>query len=60
MGRLPGGRAALRVGMVAVVSADEADAVVRDLRAAGEQVWIAGNIVPGDGTVELGDNGATG
>ncbi|HYW10953.1 MAG TPA: phosphoribosylformylglycinamidine cyclo-ligase [Longimicrobium sp.] len=48
------------VGMVAVVQADEADAVVRDLGAAGEQAWIAGEIVPGDGTVVLSDNGATG
>jgi phosphoribosylformylglycinamidine cyclo-ligase len=46
--------------MVAVISADDVDAVVRDLRTAGEQAWIAGEIVPGDGTVELGDNGATG
>jgi phosphoribosylformylglycinamidine cyclo-ligase len=48
------------VGMVAVVDADAADAVVRDLRAAGEQAWIAGEIVPGDGKVVLSDNGATG
>jgi phosphoribosylformylglycinamidine cyclo-ligase len=48
------------VGMVAVVSADDADAVVRDLGAAGEQAWIAGEIVSGDGTVVLSDNGATG
>lgn len=41
------------VGMVAVVAADEADAVVRDLAAAGEQAWIAGEIVPGAGTVVL-------
>ena len=41
------------VGMVAVVAADEADAVVRDLSAAGEQAWIAGEIVPGAGTVVL-------
>lgn len=48
------------VGMVAVVAADDADAVVRDLRAAGEQAWIAGEIVPGEGTVVLSENGATG
>ena len=48
------------VGMVAVVAADGADAVVRGLRAAGEQAWIAGEIVPGAGTVVLSDNGATG
>ena len=41
------------VGMVAVVAANEADAVVRDLAAAGEQAWIAGEIVPGAGTVVL-------
>jgi phosphoribosylformylglycinamidine cyclo-ligase len=48
------------VGMVAVVGRDDADAVVRDLRAAGEQAWIAGEIVPGEGKVVLSDNGATG
>jgi phosphoribosylformylglycinamidine cyclo-ligase len=48
------------VGMVAVVSADDVDAVVRDLRAGGEQAWIAGEIVPGDGTVVLGNHGGTG
>ncbi|HEX6038337.1 phosphoribosylformylglycinamidine cyclo-ligase [Longimicrobium sp.] len=48
------------VGMVAVVAKDDADAVVRDLRAAGEQAWIAGEIVPGEGKVVLSDNGATG
>ncbi len=48
------------VGMVAVVAADDADAVVRDLGAAGEQAWIAGEIVPGDGTVVLSENGANG
>ncbi len=41
------------VGMVAVVAADEADAVVRELAAAGETTWIAGEIVPGAGTVVL-------
>jgi phosphoribosylformylglycinamidine cyclo-ligase len=41
------------VGMVAVVAADDADAVVRALSAAGEQAWIAGEIVPGDGKVVL-------
>ena len=47
------------VGMAAVVAADDADAAVRDLRAAGEQAWIAGEIVPGDGKVVL-SNGAKG
>ena len=47
------------VGMVAVVRADDADAVVRELRAAGEEAWVAGEVVPGDGTVVLGHNGAT-
>jgi phosphoribosylformylglycinamidine cyclo-ligase len=41
------------VGMVAVVAADDADAVVRELSAAGERAWIAGEIVPGDGKVAL-------
>jgi phosphoribosylformylglycinamidine cyclo-ligase len=41
------------VGMVAVVAAEDADAVVRELSAAGEQAWIAGEIVPGDGKVVL-------
>ncbi|MBB4635366.1 phosphoribosylformylglycinamidine cyclo-ligase [Longimicrobium terrae] len=35
------------VGMAAVVPAPDADAVVRDLAAAGETAWIAGEIVPG-------------
>lgn len=35
------------VGMVAVVPADRADAVVAALNAAGETAWIAGEIVPG-------------
>jgi phosphoribosylformylglycinamidine cyclo-ligase len=35
------------VGMVAVVAADRADAVVAELRAAGETAWVAGEIVPG-------------
>lgn len=35
------------VGMAAVVPAADADAVVRDLAAAGETAWIAGEIVPG-------------
>jgi len=47
------------VGMVAVVAAEDADAVVRDLAAAGEQAWIAGETVPGEGKVVL-SNGATG
>ena len=41
------------VGMVAVVAADDADAVVRELAAAGETAWIAGEIVPGEGKVVL-------
>jgi phosphoribosylformylglycinamidine cyclo-ligase len=41
------------VGMVAVVAAGDADGVVGELRAAGESAWIAGEIVPGDGTVLL-------
>jgi len=41
------------VGMVAVVRAEDADAVARDLLASGEQAWIAGEIVPGEGRVVL-------
>ncbi|HEU4881378.1 MAG TPA: phosphoribosylformylglycinamidine cyclo-ligase [Longimicrobium sp.] len=41
------------VGMVAAVAAEDADAVVRDLSAAGERAWIAGEVVPGDGKVVL-------
>jgi phosphoribosylformylglycinamidine cyclo-ligase len=41
------------VGMVAAVAPENADAVVRDLSAAGERAWIAGEIVPGDGKVVL-------
>ncbi|HEX5726271.1 MAG TPA: phosphoribosylformylglycinamidine cyclo-ligase [Longimicrobiaceae bacterium] len=37
----------LGVGMVAVTAPGDADAVVRALRAAGEQAWVAGEIVPG-------------
>ena len=48
------------VGMVAVVSAEDADGVVRDLRSSGETAWIAGEIVPGEGKVLLSDNGVTG
>ena len=47
------------VGMVAVVGSDDADAVVRELSAAGERAWIAGETVPGEGNVVL-SNGATG
>jgi phosphoribosylformylglycinamidine cyclo-ligase len=42
------------VGMVAVVAAERADALVAELRGAGETAWIAGEIVPGDGKVVLG------
>jgi phosphoribosylformylglycinamidine cyclo-ligase len=41
------------VGMVVIVEPEDADAAVRDLRAAGESAWIAGEVVPGDGTVQL-------
>ncbi|HLL46713.1 MAG TPA: AIR synthase-related protein, partial [Longimicrobiaceae bacterium] len=36
------------VGMVAVVAREQADAVVRELREAGEEAWIAGEVVPGE------------
>ncbi|MDP9347644.1 MAG: phosphoribosylformylglycinamidine cyclo-ligase [Gemmatimonadota bacterium] len=41
------------VGMVVVVAGDSADGVVRELRAAGEEAWIAGEIAPGGRTVLL-------
>jgi len=41
------------IGMVAVVPAERADAVVRDLTGAGEGAWIAGEIVPGDRKVVI-------
>jgi phosphoribosylformylglycinamidine cyclo-ligase len=41
------------VGMVAVVTADRADALIGELNAAGETAWLAGEIVPGDGKVVL-------
>jgi phosphoribosylformylglycinamidine cyclo-ligase len=48
------------VGMVGVVRADDADAVVRDLRTGGEQAWIAGEVVPGDGAVILSNGRSDG
>jgi len=41
------------VGMVAVVAPERADAIVRELREAGEEAWIAGEIVPGEGRTVL-------
>ena len=41
------------VGMVAAVAAEDADAVVRELSAAGERAWIAGEAVPGERKVVL-------
>jgi phosphoribosylformylglycinamidine cyclo-ligase len=41
------------VGMVAVVTADRADALIGELNAAGERAWLAGEIIPGDGKVVL-------
>ena len=41
------------VGMVAVVAPERADALVRELREAGEDAWIAGEIVPGEGRTIL-------
>ncbi|HEX2207169.1 MAG TPA: phosphoribosylformylglycinamidine cyclo-ligase [Longimicrobium sp.] len=41
------------VGMVAAVAAADADAVVRELSAAGERAWIAGEAVPGERKVVL-------
>ena len=42
------------VGMVAVVTAERAEALIGELNAAGETAWLAGEIVPGDGKVVLG------
>lgn len=41
------------VGMVAVVNAERADALVGELNAAGEQAWVAGSIRSGTGQVLL-------
>ena len=41
------------VGMVAVVEAADAEKVVADLQAAGENAWIAGEAVSGDRSVQL-------
>jgi phosphoribosylformylglycinamidine cyclo-ligase len=41
------------IGMVAVVAGDRVEVVVRELLAAGEDAWIAGEIVPGDRRVVL-------
>jgi phosphoribosylformylglycinamidine cyclo-ligase len=41
------------IGMVAFVDARRADALVRELNAAGEQAWVAGEIRPGTGRVLL-------
>jgi phosphoribosylformylglycinamidine cyclo-ligase len=41
------------VGMVAAVSTEDVDAVLAALREAGEDAWIAGEIVAGEGIVRL-------
>ena len=41
------------VGMVAVVNAERADALVRELNAAGEGAWVAGSVRAGTGQVVL-------
>ena len=41
------------IGMVAMVSPDRAAGLVEELRAAGENAWITGEIVPGSGRVAL-------
>jgi phosphoribosylformylglycinamidine cyclo-ligase len=41
------------IGMVAVVRASDAEAVVAELTGAGETAWVAGEIVPGEGKVVL-------
>jgi phosphoribosylformylglycinamidine cyclo-ligase len=39
------------VGMVAVVGADQAETVLSRLRDAGEEPWVMGQIVPGEGVI---------
>jgi phosphoribosylformylglycinamidine cyclo-ligase len=41
------------VGMVAMVREEQADEVTRELRRAGEEAWVLGEIVHGDGSVLL-------
>jgi phosphoribosylformylglycinamidine cyclo-ligase len=41
------------IGMAAVVAAADADALLAGLAAAGEQAWVAGDVVRGDGAVQL-------
>ncbi len=41
------------VGMVAVVSPAEADRVLARLHAAGEEAWVLGDVVPGEGVTFL-------
>ena len=41
------------VGMVAVVADDEADGILHALHEAGEDAWLAGEIVSGEGRVLL-------
>jgi phosphoribosylformylglycinamidine cyclo-ligase len=47
------------VGMAVIVAGEDADAAVRDLRGAGEDAWVAGEVVPGEGRVVL-NRGETG
>jgi len=41
------------IGMVLVVAANDADAVMRHLRSAGETVWRIGQIEAGDGAARV-------
>jgi phosphoribosylformylglycinamidine cyclo-ligase len=41
------------VGMMAVVTAERAEALIGELNSAGETAWLAGEIIPGDGKVVL-------
>jgi phosphoribosylformylglycinamidine cyclo-ligase len=41
------------VGMVAVVAPEQAEGVLQSLHESGEQAWLAGEIVAGDGSVLL-------
>ena len=40
------------VGMIVAVSADDADAALKSLEAAGERAWRIGEVVEGEGPVE--------
>lgn len=41
------------IGMVLIVSADKADAILRGIRSGGHRAWAIGEVSKGDGTVRL-------